>query len=67
VAVNPLTGTVYVANNGSNTVSLISARTSQVTSTVTIGNGRGGAAADSLTATAYVTNFTDGTVSVITN
>jgi DNA-binding beta-propeller fold protein YncE len=48
-------------------VSLISARTSQVTSTVTIGNGPGGAAADSLTATAYVTNFTDGTVSVITN
>jgi DNA-binding beta-propeller fold protein YncE len=38
-----------------------------VTSTVTVGSGPGGAAVDSLTATAYVTNFNEGTVSVITN
>jgi DNA-binding beta-propeller fold protein YncE len=47
----PLTSTIYVANDASGTVSVISGRTNL----------------DPLTAAAYVTNALSNTVSVITN
>jgi len=37
VAVNPVTGTAYVANSFSNTVSVISGRTRMVTDTIDVG------------------------------
>ena len=67
MAFNPLTSTVYVANFGTSSVSLISASTNKVTSTITAGQGPAGVAANPLTATAYITNFDDGTASVTTN
>ena len=67
IAVNPVTGTVYVANFDSGTVSLISATANRVTSTMTVGKGPAGVAVDPLIATAYVTCIDSYTVSVITN
>lgn len=67
VAVNPWANTVYVANSDDNTVSLISAKTNKVTSTVAVGNSPAELAVSSLTATVYVTDFRGSSVSVITN
>ena len=39
VAVNPSTNTVYVANFGDNSVSVINAKTYTVTATVLVGSG----------------------------
>ncbi len=65
-AVNPVTGTVYVTNSGSGTVSVISGRTHRVTGTITTGvNGPYGVAVNPRTGTVYVTNIDGGTVSVI--
>ena len=65
VAVNPLTGDVYVANFNDRTVSVISGRTSTVTATIPVGTSPYGVAVSLLTGDVYVTNFSDGTVSVI--
>jgi YVTN family beta-propeller protein len=75
VAVDPTAGNVYVVNNyasdgyGSNppigTVSVISAATGTVTSTITAGHGAWGDAVDPATGNLYVTNDYDNTVSVI--
>jgi YVTN family beta-propeller protein len=65
VAVDPATGTVYVANGGDGTVSVIDAATSTVTATIGVGSGPDGVAVDPATHTAYVANSGDDTVSVI--
>jgi YVTN family beta-propeller protein len=65
VAVDPGTHTVYVANGGDKTVSVIDASTRTVTATVPVGKNPGGAVVDPDTHTVYVTNSDDGTVSVI--
>jgi YVTN family beta-propeller protein len=65
VAVDPGTHTVYVTNNGGNSVSVIDASTRTVTATVPAGKNPEGVAVDPGTHTVYVTNSEDGTVSVI--
>ena len=64
VAVN-LFGTVYVANNGSGTVSVIRGRTGTVTATIPVGSFPFGVAVNPVTGTVYVTNNGSNTVSVI--
>jgi YVTN family beta-propeller protein len=74
VAVDQATGTVYVANSGAGTVSVINAATcnarrrsgcGQTPPTITVGTGPWGIAVDQATATVYVANSGAGTVSVI--
>ena len=68
VAVDPDTRTVYVANGGDNTVSVIDASTRTVTATVPVGRGPRGVAVDPGTHTVYVTITSlsgNGTVSAI--
>ena len=62
---NPETDTVYVANYGDPTVSVINGWTHTVTATITVGNDPVRVAVDPATGTVYVTNFTNNTVSVI--
>ena len=64
VAVDPTTGTAYVANFGNNNVSVISEATNTVTATVPVGSEPGGVAVDQGAGTVYVANL-GGTVSVI--
>ena len=64
VAVDPGTRTVYVTNNGDNSVSVIDASTRTVTATVPANNPFE-VAVDPGTRTVYVTNEDDGTVSLI--
>ncbi len=65
VAVNPVTGTIYVTNTGSDSVSVISGRTNTVTATITAGSNPRGVAVNPVTATVYVTYVTGDTVSMI--
>jgi YVTN family beta-propeller protein len=74
VAIDDATGTVYVANSGSNTVSVINARTcnavrhsgcGQTHPTVTVGRDPFALAVDQATGTVYVANSGGNTVSVI--
>jgi YVTN family beta-propeller protein len=74
VAVDPLTHTVYVGNGNDSTVSVVNAATcnairrpgcSQTPPTVSVGNGPGLLAVNSVTDTVYVANTFDNTVSVI--
>ena len=65
VAVDPGTHTVYVANGGHNTVSVIDASTRTVSATVPVGTSPRGVAVDPGSHTVYVTNSNDNTVSVI--
>lgn len=65
VAVNPKTNTIYAANLFSDTVSVISGRTSTVVATVPVGVGPSGVAANPKTGNVYVTNLIDNTVSVL--
>jgi YVTN family beta-propeller protein len=69
VAVDPGTGTVYVTNGSTDgtggVVSVIDAATNTVTASIGVGYDPGGVTADPVTHTAYVTNYEDGTVSVI--
>ncbi|MCL2659354.1 MAG: Ig-like domain repeat protein, partial [Acidobacteriaceae bacterium] len=64
VGVNPATNTTYIANSGSNTVSVINGVTA-IVSSISVGRGPYTVAVDPVTNTAYVSNTTDGTVSVI--
>src|SRR6202040_1441557 len=64
IAASPLTGSVYVASQWANTVSVISGQTNTVTGTIPIANPQG-MAASPRTGDVYVTNFNEGTVSVI--
>ena len=66
VAVDPATRTVYVANAGDGTVSVIDESTNKVTGTpIRVGANPDAVAVDPATRTVYVANAGDGTVSVI--
>jgi YVTN family beta-propeller protein len=65
IAADTATHTVYVSNQNSNTVSVISEATDKVTDTINVGAGPQGLAVDPSTGTVYVTNASAGTVSVI--
>lgn len=65
ISVNPSTGLIYVANSGSNTVSVIDGKTGNVTSTIPVGSHPFDIAADPVTNKIYVTNTFDHSVSVI--
>jgi DNA-binding beta-propeller fold protein YncE len=74
VTVDQATDTVYVANYGDNTVSVINGATcnahddsgcGQTPATVPVGNGPSGIFADQANHTVYVANFNDSTVSMI--
>ena len=64
VAVDPASHTAYVANGGTNTVSVIDETTGAVTATITVGANPSAVAVDPTSHTAYVANLA-GTVSVI--
>jgi YVTN family beta-propeller protein len=65
VGIDPSTGTVYVANEQSNTVSVIDEATGTVTATIGVGNDPVGVGVDPASDTVYVANTDDNTVSVI--
>jgi serine/threonine-protein kinase len=65
VAVDPSAHTAYVANNGSNSVSVIDTTSRTVTATIAVGNHPVGVAVDPSTSTVYITNYDDSSVSVI--
>jgi YVTN family beta-propeller protein len=65
IAVNPNTGKVYVANEFSNTVSVIDAETDKVKSTINVGDFPYGIDTNPLNNRVYVTNRGSNTVSVI--
>jgi YVTN family beta-propeller protein len=63
--VNPIRNRIYVANAGSNTVSVIDGTTNTVVATVTVGTTPFGVAVNPTTNRIYVTNSGSNTVSVI--
>jgi YVTN family beta-propeller protein len=65
VAVNPLSGDVYVTNFSDGTVSVISGRTGTVTATIPVGNGPVGVAVNPPAGAIYIASIGDSTVSVI--
>ena len=65
VAVDPGTRTVYVANIGDGTVSVIDEATNTVTATIGVGNGPNGIAADPTTHTLYVANGLGDDITII--
>ena len=65
MAVDETTDTIYVANDGSGTVSVIDGATNTVTATVAVGTDPIGVAVDETTDTIYAANDGSGTVSVI--
>jgi YVTN family beta-propeller protein len=65
IAADPATHTVYVANQGSGTVSVINEATNAVTATIPVGSHPQALAIDPATQTVWVANNGDGTVSVI--
>jgi YVTN family beta-propeller protein len=64
-AVDPTTGTVYVAVRSSNQVSVIDGATHTVTATILVGSNPWGVAVDPSTHTVYVANHDSNSVSVI--
>jgi YVTN family beta-propeller protein len=65
VAVDPATDQIYVTNNGSNSVSVISGGTDTVIETVAVGSSPYGVAFNPTVDRVYVANTKDDTVSVI--
>nr|WP_082946675.1 serine/threonine-protein kinase [Mycobacterium sp. ACS4054] len=65
VAVDSAGHTAYVANTGSNSVSLVDTGSRTVTATIAVGRHPVGVAVDPSTRTVYVTNYDDSSVSVI--
>lgn len=65
VAVDPTTHMLYVANSGSNTVSIVDGETLHVTATVPVGTGPDGVAVDPSMQTVYVANGGGKSVSVL--
>lgn len=66
VAVDSDDDTIYVANQASDTMTVINGRTAAVTSTVGVGESPSGVAVNQDDDTVYVTNLDESTVSVIT-
>jgi YVTN family beta-propeller protein len=64
-AVNPTTQTIYVANQGSNSVLVINGGSNAVTATVTAGTNPVGVAVNPQTNKIYVANFQSNNVTVI--
>src|SRR2546427_7756009 len=64
LAFDPMNGDVYVANEGSHTVSVISGSSNTVVATVTVGSSPQGVAFDPTNGDVYVANFNSRTVSV---
>jgi len=67
IAYDSAKGEVFVANDGSNTVSVISDSTNTVVATVSVGSGPFGVAYDSAKGEVFVTNIDSDTVSVISD
>jgi YVTN family beta-propeller protein len=65
VAVNPNTNMIYLANNGSDTVSVIDGKTNSVVKNIMVGTGPSYVSVNPNTDMVYVTNFDSDTVSVI--
>jgi YVTN family beta-propeller protein len=65
VVANPLTDTVYVADEGNDALSVINGRTNTITATIPVGTAPSGMGANPLTDTVYVANLVSDTVSVI--
>ena len=65
MAVNAAGTRVYVANNGSTTVSVIDATTNAVIATLVVGLNPTGIALNPTGTRVYVANFNSGTVSVV--
>ena len=65
MAVDPAAGTVYVANDGDDTVSVIDAASGTVTATIPVGAVPSAVAVDPAAGTVYVANYFGNTVSVI--
>ncbi|MBV9176136.1 MAG: beta-propeller fold lactonase family protein [Nitrososphaeraceae archaeon] len=65
VAVNPVTKKVYVTNEFSNTLSVISGLTDSIANTITVGNFPYGVAVNPFNDRVYVTNRGSNTISVI--
>jgi serine/threonine protein kinase, bacterial len=65
VAVDPDGHAAYVANSGSNSVSVVDTASRKVTATTAVGRRPVGLAVDPSTRTVYVTNYDDASVSVI--
>lgn len=65
VAVDSAGHSVYVANTGANSVSVVDTTSRTVTATIAVGRHPVGVAVDPSTRTVYVTNFDDSSVSVI--
>jgi YVTN family beta-propeller protein len=67
VGVNPNTNKIYVENSDTNNVSVIDGTSDTVLTTISIGAGTGpfGACANTYNNKVYVTNWTNGTVSVL--
>jgi YVTN family beta-propeller protein len=64
-AQDPVTGDIYVANSGDDTVSVIDPDSQTVIDTIGVGDGPGSVAADPSAGIIYVSNFIDDTVTVI--
>jgi YVTN family beta-propeller protein len=64
--VNPKNDTVYLANTGADTVSVLDGRTNTVTATVPVGSAPVNIAVNPNTKTIYVTNESGNSVSVLT-
>ena len=65
VAVNPVTKNIYVTNEFSNTLSVISGLTDSIANTITVGNFPYGVAVNPFNDRIYVTNRGSNTISVI--
>jgi YVTN family beta-propeller protein len=65
VAVNSSSNTIYVADNGNNTLSVINGTTDEVIANVTTGNTPQAVAVDTTTGNVYVADFSDGNVTVV--
>ena len=65
VAVDSVTGSVYVADSTDGTVRVMNGATNTFTATVPVGNDPESLAVDPTTGTVYATNYDDGTVSLI--
>jgi YVTN family beta-propeller protein len=65
VAFNPVTGMIYVANNGSASVTVINSVSENSVATITVGTNPSAIAIDPVTNTIFVVNSGSGNVSVI--